>query len=75
MGELNGEGKLHEEAMGELHDGELDGERDEEGRLHDEGELHGVYDVQESEGGLNGKGELLHGRRYCNARERRKHQA
>ncbi len=68
--ELYGKGELHEWELDEereAHEGELDGERavHEEGGLHEEGELRGVEEVQDSEGELNGnlKGELLHGRR------------
>ena len=81
MGELNGEGKLHEaegkvregelDEEREVHDGELDhGELDEETEVHEEGtsglhegELHGVEEVQDREGELKRKSELLHGRR------------
>jgi hypothetical protein len=61
---VHGDGELY--GKGELHEGELDGEREvrEEGGLHEERELHhGVEEVQDPEGGLNGKGELLHGQR------------
>jgi len=52
------EGYLDEE---KAHEGKMDGEREvHEGGLH-EGELHGVEEVQDSEGGLKGKRELLHG--------------
>ena len=67
-GELHGEGKLQEEGEGELREGELDeereaheGELDGEKGVHEEGELLGVDEVQDSEVGLNGKEELLHG--------------
>jgi hypothetical protein len=63
-GELNGEGKPHEDGEGELHKGELDEEREaHEEKLDGERGAHGVDEVQDPEGGLNGKGELLPGRR------------
>ncbi len=69
-GEFYGKDELHEWELDEereVHEWELDGEREvhEEGGLHEEGELRGVEEVQDSEGELNGnlKGELLHGRR------------
>ena len=69
-GELGEEREVHEGKLDgerEVHEGVLDGERvvgQERGLgLHEEGELHGVKGVQDAEEELNGKGELLHGRR------------
>jgi hypothetical protein len=58
-GELDEEREAHEGKLDEerVHEGELDGERG----VHEEGELLGVDEVQDSEGGLNGKEEFLHG--------------
>jgi hypothetical protein len=50
--ELHGEGEVHEGKLDderEVHEGELGGEREvhEEGGLHEDGELHGVEEVQD----------------------------